>query len=195
MEKINLPTSNNNNLEPKEKTFNKLQRIQNLLKKESALKKLCKLKLSLFLILNIVIKQRDETKNQIGKQCKKMYIEKLKVMNMISDRVKHDNKVLELVDIEDDKNILGDLKIYIPYLMFSLWEKPKIMALILQNADINDVKNYLADFIVNNFYENILSSNFIEENLIYVLTMLLNEEINSLLYVEQHVNFLDDTCC
>ena len=30
MEKINLPTSNNNNLEPKEKTFNKLQRIQNL---------------------------------------------------------------------------------------------------------------------------------------------------------------------
>ena len=116
MEKINLPTSNNNNLEPKEKTFNKLQRIQNLLKKESALKKLCKLKLSLFLILNIVIKQRDETKNQIGKQCKKMYIEKLKVMNMISDRVKHDNKALELVDVEDDKNILGDLKfIYLIY--------------------------------------------------------------------------------
>ena len=69
------------------------------------------------------------------------------------------------------------------------------MALILQNADIKDVKNYLADFIVNNFYENILSPNFIEENLIYVLTILLNEEINSLLYVEQHVNFLDDTCC
>ena len=45
-----------------------------------------------------------------------MYIEKLKVMNMISDRVKHDNKVLELVDIEDDKNILGDLKfIYLIY--------------------------------------------------------------------------------
>jgi len=45
-----------------------------------------------------------------------MYIEKLKVMNMISDRVKHDNKALELVDIEDDKNILGDLKfIYLIY--------------------------------------------------------------------------------
>ena len=35
-------TSDGVNLEQKEKTFSKLQRIQNLLKKESALKKLCK---------------------------------------------------------------------------------------------------------------------------------------------------------
>ena len=35
-------TIDGNNLEQKEKTFSKLQRIQNLLKKESALKKLCK---------------------------------------------------------------------------------------------------------------------------------------------------------
>ena len=123
-----------------------------------------------------------------------MYIEKLKVMNMISDRVKHDNTQLELIDIKDKSNIIGDLKLYLPYLMNALWENPKIMALILQNADINDVKDYLADFIVNNFYENILSPNFIEENLIYVLTLLLNEEINSLLYIEQHSLFLDDTC-
>ena len=123
-----------------------------------------------------------------------MYIEKLKVMNMISDRVKHDNTQLELIDIKDNSNILVDLKLYLPHLMNALWENPKIMALILQNADINDVKDYLADFIVNNFYENILSPNFIEENLIYVLTLLLNEEINSLLYIEQHSLFLDDTC-
>ena len=115
-------------------------------------------------------------------------------MNMISDRVKHDNTQLELIDIKDKSNILGDLKLYLPHLMNALWENPKIMALILQNADINDVKDYLADFIVNNFYENILSPNFIEENLIYVLTLLLHEEINSLLYVEQHSLFLDDTC-
>ena len=113
---------------------------------------------------------------------------------MISDRVKHDNTQLELIDIKDKSNIIGDLKLYLPYLMNALWENPKIMALILQNADINDVKDYLADFIVNNFYENILSPNFIEENLIYVLTLLLNEEINSLLYIEQHSLFLDDTC-
>ena len=71
-------------------------------------------------------------------------------MNMISDRVKHDNTQLELIDIKDNSNILGDLKLYLPHLMNALWENPKIMALILQNADINDVKDYLADFIVNN---------------------------------------------
>ena len=30
-----------------------------------------------------------------------MYIEKFKVMNMISDRIKHDNKQLVLIDNED----------------------------------------------------------------------------------------------
>ena len=124
-----------------------------------------------------------------------MYIEKLKVMNMISDRIKHDNTQLELIEVKDrSNNILENLKHFFPHLMFYLWENPQKMALILQNADITDVKNYLANFIVNNFYENILSPNFIEENLIYVLTLLLHEEINSLLYAEQHSLFLDDTC-
>ena len=124
-----------------------------------------------------------------------MYIEKLKVMNMISDRIKHDNTQLELIEVKDrSNNILENLKYFFPHLMFYLWENPQKMALILQNADITDVKNYLANFIINNFYENILSPNFIEENLIYVLTLLLHEEINSLLYAEQHSLFLDDTC-
>ena len=123
-----------------------------------------------------------------------MYIEKLKVMNMISDRENQDDKQLILIDEKDEKNILDNLKLYLPHLMFSLWENPKIMASILQNADINDVKNYLANFIVNNFYENILSPNFIEENLIYVLTLLLNSEINSLLDAEKHSLFLEGTC-
>ena len=116
-------------------------------------------------------------------------------MNMISDRIKHDNTQLELIEVKDrSNNILENLKYFFPHLMFYLWENPQKMALILQNADITDVKNYLANFIVNNFYENILSPNFIEENLIYVLTLLLHEEINSLLYAEQHSLFLDDTC-
>ena len=39
---MNIPSLNDDNYEEKEKTFSKLQRIQSLLKKESALKKLCK---------------------------------------------------------------------------------------------------------------------------------------------------------
>ena len=123
-----------------------------------------------------------------------MYIEKLKVMNMILDREKYNDKIFELIDVETQTNLLSDLKIIFSRLMFYLWEKPKIMALILKNAEIKDIKDYLANLVVNKFYENILSSTFIEENLIYVLTLLLHEEINSLLYAEQHSLFLDDTC-
>ena len=48
MQKLNFPTLNGNNQNQKEKTFSKLQRIQSLLKKESALKKLC-----MFILINI----------------------------------------------------------------------------------------------------------------------------------------------
>ena len=122
-----------------------------------------------------------------------MYIEKIKVMNMISNQTKNDEREMELV--EKNELLLKKLILFFPSFMFDLWERPKLMALLLQNAEINDIKEYLAPLIMNNFYENILSSNFIEENLIYVLTLLLSEEINSLLYVEQNTNFLDGTCC
>ena len=121
-----------------------------------------------------------------------MYIEKIKVMNMISKRKKNDDIILEL---KDDLNLLKQYKFYLPDFLFSLWEKPNIMAFILQNADKSDIKNYLAPFIVNNFYENILSLNFIEENLIYVLTILLNNEINNLSSIKENVNFLNDSHC
>ena len=121
-----------------------------------------------------------------------MYIEKIKVMNMVSKRKKNDDIILEL---KDDLNLLKQYKFYLPDFLFSLWEKPNIMAFILQNADKSDIKNYLAPFIVNNFYENILSLNFIEENLIYVLTILLNNEINNLSSIKENVNFLNDSHC
>ena len=121
-----------------------------------------------------------------------MYIEKIKVMNMVAKRKKKDDIILEL---KDDLSLLKEYKFYLRNFLFSLWEKPKIIAFIIQNADKSDTKNYLAPFIVNNFYENILSHNFIEENLIYVLTILLNDEINNLSNIEENVNFLNDSHC
>ena len=77
------------------------------------------------------------------------------------------SKDIELV--EKPELLLEDLKFYFPNFLFYLWEKPDIMAFLIQKAEISDVKNYLAPLVVNNFYENILSSNFIQENLIYIL--------------------------
>ena len=67
--------------------------------------------------------------------------------------------------------------------------------MLLKNTDINEVKNHFAPLVVNNFYENIISPNFIEENLIYILTLLLEEEINNLSSENQNVSFLDNTRC
>ena len=101
----------------------------------------------------------------------------------------------ELVDKNNDGVILRELKIYIPKLMNDIWEQPKLVVSIIQRASINDLKNHLAPFFANNFYENILSSYYIEDNLMYVLTSLIKSELDSLNDVKQNSQFLEETPC
>ena len=104
-----------------------------------------------------------------------------------------DDKILEFCG--NDSNILSDLRIYIPNLMQKLWEKPKLVALIIEHTDINVLREHLAPFFANNFYEDILSYNCIEDNLLYVLTLLMQSEINNLNDINQKDKFLVDTPC
>jgi hypothetical protein len=83
----------------------------------------------------------------------------------------------------------------LPNLLTYLWENPKLVATLLSNSNITDVKEHLASLIVNNFYENILSSNYIEDNLMYVLSLMIKEEINKLENVNQPETFLDNSSC
>ena len=80
-------------------------------------------------------------------------------------------------------------------MMEQLWEEPKFISALLINSNKEDVKNYLADFFVDNFYENILSSNCIENNLLYLITLLLKEEFNKSLNDEKTKEFLNNTNC
>ena len=49
---------------------------------------------------------------------------------------------------------------------------------------------------MNNIYENILSSTYIEDRLMYVITLVLNDEINTKLNTTNDFNsFLDGTSC
>jgi len=110
-------------------------------------------------------------------------------MNKISEKEGKDDRKFELV--EEEGEMLGDLNIYIHKLMNYLCEKPKIVAQIIQKTEIKDVKEYLAPLFSNNFYENILSSNKLEYNLIYLLTILLDEEIKNLDNANQFDKFLE----
>ena len=66
---------------------------------------------------------------------------------------------------------------------------------ILLNSDLNIVQKKLAPLIVNNFYCNYLSGNYIDNNLLYLITMMLKEEIDKLENINQVDKFLENTKC
>ena len=85
-------------------------------------------------------------------------------MNLIAERSNKEERVYELVE---QTEFLRDLNTYFPKLMSYLWDQPNMISLIIQNTDIKDLKNYIAPLFANNFYENILSTYYIEDNLMY----------------------------
>ena len=112
-------------------------------------------------------------------------------MNKINQITGREKRELELC--ENEKEFLSELNTYIPYLLNSLWEQPKKIASIIENAKIEDIKTHLAPLFVNNFYENIFSSKTIEDNLMLVLTLLIQNEINNLKNIDNKDKFLDNT--
>ena len=80
----------------------------------------------------------------------------------------------------DNLSDIGMLKIFIPKLIEALWPYPEAIFYILKNSGEKDFRDNLANFIVNNFYSNKLSSNYLENNLLYVFTMMFKDGIEQL---------------
>ena len=121
------------------------------------------------------------TRETIKNKFKEIYEKKIDINNMILKRLKKENIIYNLVSDESKQNeILGNINTYIPDFMHQLWENPKSIATILLNSDKNDIKDNLAHFIVHNLYDNLSSLNHKDEQLIYIMALLLKEEINSL---------------
>lgn len=136
---------------------------------------------------------KNDTINQIDARCTEIYKTKLEAISMLSERAKSPQS--QKCELREDNDELKDLNNYLPNLLTYLWENPKLVATLLSNSNITDVKEHLASLIVNNFYENILSSNYIEDNLMYVLSLMIKEEINKLENVNQPETFLDNSSC
>ena len=101
-----------------------------------------------------------------------------------------------LIESEDEfSKIFKSTWTFIKSLLCLLWEDPYVIYLLLSNANINDVKNNLAPFIANNFYQNILSSYYFEDNLMFVISLLLKDEINKLNKEDEPEKFLENTPC
>ena len=164
-----------------ETTFNKLKNLQMLLKKESALK-------------GLYSETGKNTQKDIETLCKDIFKKKVEVLNVLKNDP-YSNNIVNYFLVEDNKDYLKTLYLYIPRLLTYLWENPSLVASLLINSNKNDIKHYLAPLICNNFYENILSSNYIEDQLIYVIYLLLENEIDSLNDINDYKKFLNNTSC
>ena len=122
-----------------------------------------------------------------------MYEKKLEVFNIIAEQQGNDNRKFQLIhEYEVLHKYFKGVLTYLPKLMNFLWSQPKIVAKLLAHSNNEDVKSNLAPFIGNNFYENMLSSVYIEDNLMYIISLLLMDEIKALNKNEVN-NFLNKT--
>jgi len=178
--------NNKNEIETKcqnkgETTLHKLQNLQTLLKKESALK-------------GLYAETGKNTQKDIEILCKEIYSRKIEVLNVLKNESSINNEIHYQL-IENNKEYLKDLNLYIPKLLAYLWENPTLIAKLLIKSNIEEVKTFLAPLICNNFYENILSPNYIEDQLFYVIYLLLEEEIDKLKDLSETNQFLHNTAC
>ena len=135
-------------------------------------------------------------KNKINEECFEIYKKKIEINNKINSFLKQKNCECVLIDLKNEEGeILKQLNIYVVKLMTYLWEDPKLVVNLLSTADKNDIRENLSPLILNNFYENILSPNYIEDHLLYVLSLLLKDEINNINSVDDFSLFLNDTPC
>ena len=110
-------------------------------------------------------------KSKINSLYEKYYLSILQFFNK-------DNSTNKISLILDPSECLLDLTKNITLFLEYLWEKPDFIAKIIINSHLNDSKNILFPLIFNRFYQNIFSQNFIEQNLLYVVTIILRDEIN-----------------
>ena len=183
MEEINK-IDNENKLEEKPEiinTFNKLKTIQILLKKESALK-------------HLYSNTFKNIQNDINNICREIYEQKLKVINVIKSG-ENPNIIINHELVENNKEYMKELYLYVPKLLNYLWDNPSLMAKLLLNSNDVDIKQYLAPLICDNYYENILSPNYLEDKLALIIYILLEKEINNLKDINDTNMFLNNTPC
>ena len=110
---------------------------------------------------------------KINDLCIQLYEKKIQILNIINK----DQREYELKLIHDKE--LLNIWTHLHAFLVLLWENPKYVAYILMNAKPKVISDSLLPLFANNFYENILSQKFIQNNLLYVITLLLKHEIKN----------------
>ena len=147
----------------------------------------------LYHLYSIVCKDRNEALKIIDEKCIELYKLKLKILNMINRKIEFEE--CPYILNKDANELLGMERVYIQLILEEIWKSPEIMYFIITKYDVKDINYNLSSFIINNFYNNILSSSNIEDNFLYLLSLLLKDEISKLINPEDLFYFLNETIC
>ena len=123
---------------------------------------------------------------EIHKKIFDIWDTKFKILELNSKKKKSYN-------LYHDISKLDIYKVYITSLFKILWDYPESIFYILKNSDISNFKEDLSDFIVNSLFCNNISVNYMENNLLYVITMMLKKEIDDLKSKGEIAFFLEET--
>ena len=137
----------------------------------------------------IVIKEKNEISEKIKTLSSELFRKKLEINNVLFNKNNIKGKKFVLKENLVDFDVMYN---FIPNFFYYLWGNPKLVADIIKNCDIKDIKASLANLFINNFYKNILSNNYVENNLLYVLTILIKDEIDNLKNVDDSDKFMGD---
>ena len=137
----------------------------------------------------IVIKEKNEISEKIKTLSSELYRKKLEINNVLFNKNNIKGKKFVLKENLVDFDVMYN---FIPNFFYYLWGNPKLVADIIKNCDIKDIKASLANLFINNFYKNILSNDYVENNLLYVLTILIKDEIDNLKNVDDSDKFMGD---
>ena len=145
---------------------------------------------------NLVIKNREDKIKNVKEEVSAMFKKKLEIKNEVLKKMELTDKTFLLIDDQEEiPKIFKASWTYLKSFLENLYTSPKVVSKIISVSKIEDIKDYLAPFFTNNFYENILSSKSLENNLIYTIYFLLKEEIDSLTDYNESEKFLEETPC
>ena len=118
------------------------------------------------------------------------------MMNLIynADLPPDKKKTYILVPLEDTSKYLSSAYLCVKDFFKLLRTYPDLLYKIISKAELKDVHNSsFVYFITNNFFNNILSSRTYSEELLFLLTQLLYEEISSLKEISDFPNLFDNS--
>ena len=145
---------------------------------------------------HIVIKNREEKIKNVRVEVSEMFKKKLEIKNEILKKIELTDKIFLLIDDQEEiPKIFKSSWTYLKSFLEHLYTSPKMVSKIISISNIEDIKEYIAPFFANNFYENILSSKSLEKYLIYIIYLLLKDEIDSLDDYNECEKFLEETPC